>query len=117
MLFPWSGEKVFPFEDAKRTFLQRFGNHFFKDYVGSSDPASMYNKKFKTGMLAGEATRHLSGLIFLEDEAITAAEQDGLNVHASYHWNPNAIHSLAGHDFEAVLIRRRAFDLNAFSQG
>jgi hypothetical protein len=114
VIFPWSGEKVFPFEDTKRTFLQQFGQHFFNDYITSSDPANAFNKKFKSGMMAGEVTRYLSGVIYLEDHAITGTNPSLLNVDASYIWNPNAFQSLSGHAFEILLQCRGAYDLSAF---
>jgi hypothetical protein len=114
VIFPWAGEKVFPFEDTKRTFLRQFGQHFFNDYIGSSAPANAFNKNFKSGILAGNVTRYLSGVIYLEDHAITGANPGLLNVDASYIWNSNALQSLSGHAFEILLQRRGAFDLNTF---
>ena len=115
VMFPWSGEAaVLPFEDTKRTFLQQFGRHFFNEYIASTEPASAFNKKFKTTILAGDVTRYLSGIIYLEDHAITGTSPSVLNVEASYIWNPNAFQSLSGHAFERLLQLRGAFDLNAF---
>lgn len=115
VIFPWSGEKVFPFEKTKRTFFHQFGQHFFNDYIGSSKPANAFNKKFKSGILAEDVTRYLSGVIYLEDRAITSTNPNLLNVDASYIWNANAFQSLSGHAFEVLLLRRGAYDLSAFS--
>lgn len=112
VIFPWSGENVFPFEDSKRTFFKQFGMHFFNDYLGASDSANKYNRKFKSSLSAGDATRHLSGVIYLEDSAITATNSDQLNVDASYIWNENAINPLSGHLFETSLQRRGAYNLS-----
>jgi hypothetical protein len=114
VIFPWSGEKVFPFEDSKRTFFKQLGQHFFNDYLGSSDSASKYNRKFKSSLSAGDGTRHLSGVIYLEDGAIMATNSDQLNIDASYIWNENAINPLSGHLFETVLQRRDAYNLLGF---
>lgn len=111
VIFPWSGEKVFPFEDSKRTFFKHLGQHFFNDYIGSSDSAVKYNRKFKSAISAEDVTRHLSGVIYLEDQAITAASPNVLNVDASYIWNTNAINPLAGHLFETTMQRRGAYNL------
>lgn len=116
VIFPWSGERIFHFEDSKRTFFQQFGQRFFNDYLGSSDPAKNFNKKFQSAILAGDVTRHLSGVIYLEDQAITATNSKLLNVDASYIWNANAIQSLSGHAFESSLQRRGAYDLSAFTK-
>jgi hypothetical protein len=114
VLFPWSGESVFPFDDTKKTFLKGFGQHFFNDYVGSHDPAKKFNKKIQSSISAGCVTKHLSGVIYLEDCAITAHEPKKLNIGASFIWNPNAVHSLSGSPLEAALHRRGAFDLMTF---
>lgn len=114
VIFPWSGEKVWPFEDSKRTFLKGLGQHFFNDYLGSGDPASRFNKKFKTAISAGEVSRHLSGIIYLEDKTITARDPTQLNIEASFFWNANAVHPLGGHALESSLLQRGAYDLSLF---
>lgn len=111
VIFPWSGEKVFPFEDTKRTFFKQLGRHFFNDYLGSTDSAEKYNSKFKSVISAHDVTQHLSGLIYLEDQAIMATNPNALNVDASYIWNSNAINPLAGHPFETTLQDRGAYNL------
>jgi hypothetical protein len=113
VIFPWSGENVFSFEDSKRTFFKQLGQHFFNDYIGSSDSASKYNRKFKSSLSAGDVTRHLSGVIYLEDSVITATNSDHLNINASYIWNENAINPLSGHLFETTLQRRGAYNLSS----
>ncbi|WP_313207288.1 hypothetical protein [Stenotrophomonas sp.] len=114
VIFPWSGERTFPFDDTKRIFLRQFGRHFFNDYIESDTPASAFNKKFKSGILAGDVTRHLSGVMFLEDNAITSSNPGLLNVDASYIWNPNALQQLSGDAFDIALQDRGAYDLSAF---
>jgi hypothetical protein len=111
VIFPWSGEKVFPFDNTKKIFLREFGWHFFNDYVGSIAPAKKMNKKIQSSISADSVTRHLSGVIYLEDRGITAHDPKQLNVEASYVWNPNALHLLSGSPLEIALHRRGAFDL------
>ncbi|MEB8474360.1 hypothetical protein, partial [Acidithiobacillus ferriphilus] len=77
------------------------------------DSASKYNRKFRSALSASEVTRHLSGIIYLEDQAIMATNPDQLNVGASYIWNENAINPLSGHLFETTLQRRRAYNLSS----
>lgn len=114
VIFPWSGERVFHFPDSKRTFFKKFGEHFFNDYLGSAEPATKFNRKFKSPISAGDVTRHLSGIIYLEDHSITASDPMQLNVDASFIWNANAVHPLATHALYAALRNRGAYDLNAF---
>ena len=117
LIFPWSGEKVFPFEDTKRTFFKQFGQHFFNDYLGSSNSASKYNRKFNSAISADDVTRHLSGVIYLEDQAILATNPDQLNIDASYIWNENAINPLFGHLLETIFQRRGAYNLSKYAAG
>lgn len=115
VIFPWSGEKVFPFEDTKLTFFKEFGEHFFTDYLSSGLPATHFNKKFKSMISAGDVTKHLSGIIYLEDTCIAGSDPKRLNIDARFIWNANAVYSLANHPLEAVLRRRGAYDLSAFN--
>lgn len=104
VIFPWSGENALNLESGDRElFFKKFSDHFFTDYVGSPDPASKYNPKFKTSISAGEVTRHLSGVIFLRDNMILSTDPAQVNVDATFAWNPNALHLLAGHPFDAAV--------------
>lgn len=60
---------------------------------------------------AADVTRHLSGVIYLVDKSITATDPTQVSVNASFIWNSNAPHAIAGHALEAVLKRRGATDL------
>lgn len=113
VIFPWAGESVFHFDDSKKLFFRQFGDHFFSDYLSSKVPAKNFNSKIKSPILSGEVTQHLSGVIFLEDDSILAKTPKNVNVKASFLWNPNALHPLAGSRLEASLQARRAFDLRA----
>lgn len=112
VVFPWSGEKMLSLKGRDpEFFFKRFAGHFFNDYVGSADLASKYNPKFKTSILAAEATKHLSGVMFLRDDLILSTDPGQINVDASFVWNPNAIHPLQGHTFDALLRSRGAREL------
>ena len=60
-------------------------------------------------------TRHLSGVIYLEDQLITAIDPNKLNVNSSFVWNINAKHQLAGHALEAALWSLGAYDLQTLT--
>lgn len=111
VLFPWTDEGVFHFEDSKNVFFKQFGDQFFSGYLGSTQPAKLFNSKITSTILAGDVTKHLSGVLYLEDASITAKTPNDVNVKASYLWNRNAVHPLAGSLLEATLKARGAFDL------
>ena len=109
--FPWAGDKLPNFEQSRRLSIKQLGDHFFSDYVSSSALARDFNKKIKSQISAGDLSRHLSGILFLEDDTILAKNPNDVNVKASYLWNPNALHPLANHRLETWLKSRGAFDL------
>lgn len=109
VMFPWSGETVFN-GFGKEEFQTEFGRQFFNNYLGSADLASKFNRKVKTQLSAEDVTKHLSGVIFLDDKSIDAKDPKQINVDASFVWNKNAIHSLVGHPLDAELRRRHAVD-------
>lgn len=109
--FPWASERVLLFDQHdSHVFFRALGQRFFNDYLASSDPARTYNSKFRTSISAADVTRHLSGLVFLEDGIVKGVE-GGEHISASYLWNPHAFHQLSGHAFERVLQDRGAHDL------
>lgn len=111
VVFPWSGEKLSSFKEDRNTFFRNFGRHFFQDYLSTGVAAAQLSKRFTSAISAGDVTRHLSGVIFLEDDAILSASPEDINVSASFLWNANAIHPLTGHEFEKALLSRGACDL------
>lgn len=112
VLFPWTDEGVFYFDGTTKVFLKEFGDQFFFGYLNSGDPAKKFNAKFTTAMSAGDATKHLSGVLYLRDDSIMAKTPNDVNVKASYLWNSNAVHPLAGSPLDARLKARGAIDLH-----
>lgn len=111
VLFPWTDERVFYFDDTTKVFFKEYGDQFFFGYLASGDPAKKFNNKFTSAMSAGDVTKHLSGVLYLVDDSVLAKTFNDVNVKASYLWNPNAVHALAGSPLEASLKARGAFDL------
>lgn len=109
VMFPWSGETAF-FGFGKDTFQTEFGKQFFNNYLRSSELAKSFNKKVKSNITAADVTKHLSGVVFLDDKSITAKDPKQINVEASFVWNENAVLSLVGHPLDVELRRRGAVD-------
>ncbi len=117
VVFPWTAERVFLLDELNEPFFKEFGTRFFTDYVSSAELAKNFNTKIKTRISAGDVTRHLSGILFLQDESVLAKTPNQVNVKASFLWNPNALHPLAHSPLEASLLARGALDLNSKSSG
>jgi hypothetical protein len=109
VMFPWSGESAF-LGFGKDTFQTEFGKQFFNNYLGSADLAKSFNKKVKSNITAADVTKHLSGVIFLDDKSVTAKDPKQINVEASFVWNENAVFSLVGHPLDVELRLRGAVD-------
>lgn len=109
VMFPWSGEAAF-LGFGKETFQTEFGKQFFNNYLRSAELAKSFNKKVKSNITAADVTKHLSGVIFLDDKSITAKDAKEINVEASFVWNENAFLSLVGHPLDVELRRRGAVD-------
>lgn len=109
--FPWTGEKLFI--DSQRTsFFKELGHVFFNAYLGKPDLAQSLISSFKTAISAEAVTKCLSGIVYLEDDSITASDPNQVNVTANYIWNQHAFHSLIGSTFDSYLKRRGATDLS-----
>ncbi|MBF0162983.1 MAG: hypothetical protein HQM01_00545 [Magnetococcales bacterium] len=112
VVFPWAGENVVAvFKDSTMIFFKEFCKNFFSRYLFSSNQAVRFNDKIKSTITAGDVTKHLAGILFLEDNSILANTPDNVNVKASFFWNPNALHPLTGSRLEACLQARGAVDL------
>lgn len=112
VLFPWAGESALSFSLAKKEFFSELSRRFFEGYVGSSELAQRFNNKIQSTISASDVTRHLSGIIFLEDNAILAKRPDKINIDASFAWNPNALLPLQGSSLDSTLQRRGALRLS-----
>lgn len=109
VMFPWSGESIFS-GFGKEMFQTEFGRQFFNNYIGSVELARKFNQKVKSNIAAEDVTKHLSGVIFLEDKSMTAKDPAQINVDASFVWNKNAIYSLIDHPLDVELRHRGAID-------
>lgn len=109
VMFPWSGESAF-FGFGKDTFQTEFGKQFFNNYLGSTSLAKSINKKVRSDITCAEVTKHLSGVIFLDDKSATAKDSKQINIEASFVWNEHAAQSLVGHPLDEELRRRKAVD-------
>lgn len=111
VIFPWTSESVFLFDETKKPFFKEFGETFFSGYIASTDLARKFNGKVKTSILASDLTKHLSGIIFLDDNSILAGTPAQVNVAASFLWNRNALLPLSGSTTDTYMRDRGAFNL------
>lgn len=114
VIFPWFSEKISSLGKANEIFYRSFSRRFFCEYAAKTTKAKDIFKKYTGEDSVFEVTKKLSGILFLEDQSITADTPIAQNVEGYAYLNPNAdkkigrdifidyLHSLRFHidDFE-----------------
>ncbi|QVW21927.1 hypothetical protein KJF94_18795 [Pseudomonas hormoni] len=113
VVFPWASERIMLFSEANiaKQFIHNFGSIFFDVSTTSNIEARQINKLIKSPISLAEVSRHLSGILVIEDKSITVTGDSKTITDASYIFNENAIHPLTSGKFESYLKRRNATDL------
>lgn len=112
VVFPWASEKIMIFSEMKiaQEFIHNLGTLFFDTTTSSSVEARTINSNIKTNISLAEVSRHLSGILLIEDNSILATDEDLIS-EVSYIFNRNAIHTLGNSKLESYLQRRNAQNL------
>ncbi|MGK9064594.1 hypothetical protein [Stutzerimonas chloritidismutans] len=112
VVFPWASERIMLFSEMgiSQEFIYNLGSKFFDTTTTAHTEARSINKNIKTAITLAEISRHLSGIILIEDNAILSTE-DNSTLKTSYIFNTNAIHDLHGSKLETYLKRRGADNL------
>lgn len=115
VVFPWASEKIMIFSEMKiaQEFIHNLGTLFFDTTMSSSVEARTINSNIETDISLAEVSRHLSGILLIEDNSILAISEDHI-FEVGYIFNKNAIHSLDGSKLEAYLQKRNAKNLINF---
>lgn len=112
VVFPWASEKIMLFSTTgiPQEFIHNLGSIFFDTTTTIQTKAKTMNKKIKSDITLADISRHLSGIILIEDNIILSTE-DSAMLKASYILNTNAAHKLHDSKFETYLKRRGASNL------
>ncbi|UVL81869.1 hypothetical protein LOY35_16705 [Pseudomonas sp. B21-028] len=115
VVFPWASERIMLFSEMRiaQEFIHNLGSIFFDITGPSTVEARSINKNIKTSISLADVSRHLSGILLIEDKSILASDDD-LIADASYIFNENAVHTLNGSKLESYLKRRNATNLINF---
>jgi hypothetical protein len=112
VVFPWASEKIMIFSEMRiaQEFIHNLGTIFFDITTSSSIEARSINRNIKTKISLADVSRHLSGILLIEDKSILATDEDLIS-DVSYIFNKNAVHTLDDSKLESYLKRRNAKDL------
>lgn len=110
VVFPWASERIMLFSEmgVSQKFIHNLGTQFFD--TSATIEARSINKNIKTGITLADVSRHLSGIILIEDNIILSTEKTSM-LKTSYIFNTNAIHNLHDSKLETYLTRRNASNL------
>jgi hypothetical protein len=113
--FPWYNQLIHTSDNISNSdnklLYRSISRRVFCQYIHDNAPFSNFNSKFSGVGTIYEVSKNLSGIIFLEDNAILSKTPDDTNVKSYVYLNPNAknplkysrmdfIHSLHNEDFD-----------------
>lgn len=88
--FPWYNNTITNFLDCNRIFYRSFARRVFIQYQRDKTPFSTIQPKYTGSESIGDVARKLSGLLFLEDQTITAKRPIRSCTDGFLYVNPNA---------------------------
>lgn len=94
VVFPWYNLVVSDFANSNIRFYRALTRRVFCQYINDQTQFKAFNSSFTGEQTIFEVSRHLSGIIFLEDNTILSTEPDKTNVKSFVYLNPNAIKPL-----------------------
>jgi hypothetical protein len=97
VLFPWFSETATTNPWSNEAFFRSFCRRFFCEYANDTNPASTLLPSYQGNETLAQVTRSLAGVLFLEDNSITAPNPLVHNIKAFAYLNPNATHKISGH--------------------
>lgn len=83
--FPWYNGRINSFADADEAYYRAIARRTFCEYKNLTDPMNSIVPKFNSGETVFEVSKHLSGIVFIDDFSITS---DSYSCHI--YLNPNA---------------------------
>lgn len=90
VVFPWYNLVVSDFANSNIRFYRALARRVFCQYIHDNTKFKTFNSSFTGEQTIFEVSKHLSGIIFLEDNTILSKEPDKTNVKSFVYLNPNA---------------------------
>lgn len=86
--FPWYNNVMSSFIDADHVYYRSLARRTFCEYLNNNTPMSSVVPKFTGGETVDEVSRHLAGIVFIDDNII---KEDGYSCNVIM--NPNAVNT------------------------
>lgn len=94
VVFPWYNLVVSDFANSNVRFYRALARRVFCQYIHDTTKFKTFNSSFTGEQTIFEVSKHLSGIIFLEDNTILSKEPNKTNVKSFVYLNPNAVKPL-----------------------
>ena len=94
VVFPWYNLVISDFGGSNMKFYRSLARRVFCQYIHDPTKFKEFNSSFIGEQTIFEVSKHLSGIIFLEDNTILSSEPDKTNVKSFVYLNPNAVKRL-----------------------
>jgi hypothetical protein len=92
--FPWYNGIITDFANSNIRFYRAMARRVFCQYLNENSLFQTIKPEFNGTQTIHEVSRHISGIIFLEDNTILSEDPNQSNVKSFVYYNPNAIHSI-----------------------
>ena len=92
--FPWYNNRISSFIDADHVYYRSLARRTFCGYLGDSTPMSSIVPKFTGPETVDEVSRHLAGIIFIDDNII---KEDSYSCNVIMNPNSKYVDSIAYH--------------------
>jgi hypothetical protein len=94
VVFPWYNLVISNFANSNVRFYRALARRVFCQYNHDTTKFKTFNTSFTGEHTIFEVSKHLSGIIFLEDNTILSKEPNKTNVKSFVYLNPNAVKPL-----------------------
>lgn len=92
--FPWYNNRISSFIDADHVYYRSLARRTFCGYLGDNTLMNSIVPKFTGPETVDEVSRHLAGIIFIDDNII---KEDSYSCNVIMNPNSNYVHSIADH--------------------
>jgi len=94
VVFPWYNLVISDFANSNVRFYRALARRVFCQYIHDTTKFKTFNTSFTGEHTIFEVSKHLSGIIFLEDNTILSKEPNKTNVKSFVYLNTNAVKPL-----------------------
>jgi hypothetical protein len=102
--FPWYNQILNQSMGGNEDFYRATARRIFCQYKNDTTPLKKILPRFNGTEMIYEVSKHLAGIVFMEDNTILSKEPDKTNVDSFIYLNPNARNPIAGGVADSFLM-------------